>query len=615
MSENSTRTANTASEAERDLIASMEAEGDVARQLSRHAELLPIASFGETGRFMLGRLRAFAPLALGMLAATIIAALAGALGPYFMGRAVDVVTTGGTARALWTIAGLLVAAGAVQAIASALSHALISGLGQRILAGMREDVIDRALDLPTQTMERAGIGDALSRVADDVDVTAKAVNNIVPWLITVIFQITVTLIALVVISPWLLILVVAIVPFYVLALRFYLPRTNRIYRVERIAKGARAQGLLAAINGAPTVHAYGIEERETRHVGSLSAAAYALVLRIFRLVVQVVWITMIPEALALILVLLIGYATVQAGLMPVGLVASACIYIVTLFWPLQSLIFSLDDVQSAAASLTRMVGVITSIDPAQSPGSEIPQDGSIRLEGVSHAYSENGRIVLAPIDLTIVEGETVALVGASGAGKSTLASIMAGTLTPRWGRVLHGGADLAHADLEAVRAHASIVSQEVHVFHGTLREDLSLAIDGASDAELWSALSRVGAEDWARLLPKGLDTEVGEKGAKLTAEQGQQLALARIVLQDPAILIMDEATADEGSSGARVLERAALEVARGRTTVIVAHRLSQAKEADRILVMDDGAVVESGSHDDLVALGGRYAELWSAWSR
>ena len=159
------------------------------------------------------------------------------------------------------------------------------------------------------------------------------------------------------------------------------------------------------------------------------------------------------------------------------------------------------------------------------------------------------------------------------------------------------------------------MSQDVHVFHGTLREDLSLAIDEASDADLWRALARVGAKEWAKLLPKGLDTEVGEKGTKLSAEQGQQLALARIVLQDPAILIMDEATADEGSSGARVLERAALEVARGRTTVIVAHRLSQAREADRIFVMDDGKVVESGSHDELVALDGRYAELWSAWSR
>ena len=178
MSENATRTANSASEAERDLIASMEAEGDVARQLSRHAELLPIASFGETGRFVLGRLRDFTPLALGMLAATIMAALAGALGPYFMGRAVDVVTAGGTTQALWTIAGMIVAAGAVQALASALSRALISGLGQRLLAGMREDVIDRALDLPTQTMEQAGIGDALSRVADDVDVTAKALSLI-----------------------------------------------------------------------------------------------------------------------------------------------------------------------------------------------------------------------------------------------------------------------------------------------------------------------------------------------------------------------------------------------------------------------------------------------------
>src|SRR5699024_1226661 len=207
-------------------------------------------------------------------------------------------------------------------------------------------------------------------------------------------------------------------------------------------------------------------------------------------------------------------------------------------------------------------------------------------------------------DLDVAPGEVISLVGASGAGKSTLASILAGTLEPRHGRVLHGGADLARADLEAVRAHAAIVSQDVHVFRGTLREDLRLASAEASDAQLWEALRRVDAEVWAERLPAGLDTEVGEKGQRLTAEQSQQLALARIALRDPAVLVLDEATADEGSSGARVLERAALEVARGRTAVIVAHRLSQARLADRILVMADGHVVEQGSHDQLVARGG-----------
>ncbi|MGO1926859.1 MAG: ABC transporter ATP-binding protein, partial [Brachybacterium tyrofermentans] len=328
----------------------------------------------------------------------------------------------------------------------------------------------------------------------------------------------------------------------------------------------------------------------------------------------VVW----PENLSIALVLVLGYVMVHVGGAPIGLVTAAALYLISLLWPMMNLIFSLDDVQSAAASLTRMVGVIESIDLASSPGDEKPVDASIRLEGVSHAYGtdQDGeeRIVLRPIDLDIAPGEVVSLVGASGAGKSTLAAIIAGTLEPRHGRVLHGGADLTRADIEAGRAHSSIVSQDVHVFRGTLREDLRLANPTASDEELWAALVRVDATVWAERLPRGLDTEVGEKGERLTAEQSQQLALARIALQDPAVLVLDEATADEGSSGARVLERAALEVARGRTTIIVAHRLSQAMVADRILVMADGSVVEQGSHDELVGRGGVYARLWEAWA-
>ncbi len=608
-------THNVASASEIDLVASMEAEAEVSRQLQRHAELLPIASYPDTGKFLLRRLKAHTTQAIVMLVTTVAAAAALASLPWLIGMAVDAAASGKPQSELWKIAGLTVAAGIALAVLNAVSRWQISALGQKLLAEMREDVIDRALDLPAQKMERAGIGDALSRVADDVDVTAKAVNNIVPFLISIACQVLVTLVALVAISPWMLILVLAITPMYLWALRWYLPRTNRVYRVERIARGARAQGLLAAINGIPTVHAYGIEDREVRHVSSLSAAAYALVMRIIALVIRVVWIMNVPEAIAIALVMGIGFVTVQNGLLPVGLIASAVIYLVALFWPFMALVFSLDDVQSAAASLTRMVGVISSIDTATSGGAELPADGSLTVRGVSHAYSEDGRIAVHPIDLDIAEGETVALVGASGAGKSTLASILAGTLAPREGMVLHGGANLSKANVEAVRAHASIVSQDVHVFHGTLAQDLRLARPDASDAELWNALGAVGADDWVRLLPKQLETAVGEKGTRLTAEQGQQLALARIVLQDPAILVMDEATADEGSSGARTLERAALEVTRGRTTIIVAHRLSQAMHADRIMVMEGGHVVEAGTHSDLVQRGGVYAKLWSAWSK
>lgn len=588
------------------------------RQLAEHAQLLPIADARTSLRFIAARLREHWVSALTTLLITIGGAVAAAMLPRLIGAAVDVVVSGGPKDRVWMLGGQILGVGILQAVLMALGWAMISALGQRILAGMREDVIDRALDLPAQTMERTGIGDALSRVADDVDVAARAVNNLVPNLIQLGFLVLITLVGMAALSPWLLLMVVIIVPMYVLAATWYLRRTAPIYRRERIAMGARAQGLLSAIHGIPTVHAYGIERRETRHVAVLSETASVLNMRVMYLVSRLVMGLNVPENLALAMVLLLGFVMVQVGGAPVGLVTAAAIYLVTLFWPMMSVIFNLDEVQSALASLARMVGVITSIDPAASPGTERPADASIRLEQVSHSYTsdEEGveRIILQPLDLDIAPGETISLVGASGAGKSTLAAILAGTLEPRHGRVLHGGADLVRADLEAMRSHASIVSQDVHVFRGTLREDLTLAAAEATDQELREALARVDALTWVDRLSQGLDTQVGEKGARLTAEQSQQLALARIALRDPAVLILDEATADEGSSGARVLERAALDVARGRTTVIVAHRLSQARIADRILVMADGAVVEQGTHDELVAHGGDYARLWEAWS-
>ncbi|MGO1354284.1 MAG: ABC transporter ATP-binding protein [Brachybacterium tyrofermentans] len=596
----------------------LESDATARRQLDEHAQILPIASVGVSVRHLGGRLRRFWLMTTVTLLVVTAGAVAAAWMPRLIGTTVDLVQNDAGSDAIWRQGGLIMLAGVLQAAFSALGWALVSGLGQRVLAGMREDVIDRALDLPAQSMEVTGIGDALSRVADDVDVTARAVNNVVPNLIQMGFYVAVTLVGMVSLSPWLLLLVVLVVPMYLISALWYLKRTAPIYRRERVAMGARAQGLLSAIHGIPTVHAYGIERRETRHVAVLSETAVVLGMRVMTLVTRLVKIVVWPENLSIALVLVLGYVMVHVGGAPIGLVTAAALYLISLLWPMMNLIFSLDDVQSAAASLTRMVGVIESIDLASSPGDEKPVDASIRLEGVSHAYGtdQDGeeRIVLRPIDLDIAPGEVVSLVGASGAGKSTLAAIIAGTLEPRHGRVLHGGADLTRADIEAGRAHSSIVSQDVHVFRGTLREDLRLANPTATDEELWAALVRVDATVWAERLPRGLDTEVGEKGERLTAEQSQQLALARIALQDPAVLVLDEATADEGSSGARVLERAALEVARGRTTIIVAHRLSQAMVADRILVMADGSVVEQGSHDELVGRGGVYARLWEAWA-
>src|SRR5699024_1078186 len=393
------------------------------RQLAEHAQLLPIADARTSLRFMAARLREHWVATLATLVITIGGAVAAAILPRLIGSAVDMVAAGGPTQRIWTLGGQILAVGAVQAVLMALGWSMVSALGQRILAGMREDVIDRALDLPAQAMETTGIGDALSRVADDVDVTARAVNNLVPNLIQLGFLVLITLAGMATLSPWLLLMVVVIVPMYVLAAVWYLRRTGPLYRRERIAMGARAQGLLSAIHGIPTVHAYGIERRETRHVAVLSETASVLGMRVMYLVGRLVALISIPENLALLLVLVLGFVMVHVAGAPIGLVTAAGIYLISLFWPMMSVIFNLDEVQSAVASVSRMVGVISAIDPAASPGPERPRDASIRLEGVSHAYGhrEDGseRTVLRPIDLEIAPGEVVSLVGASGAGKST----------------------------------------------------------------------------------------------------------------------------------------------------------------------------------------------------
>jgi ATP-binding cassette subfamily C protein len=253
---------------------------------------------------------------------------------------------------------------------------------------------------------------------------------------------------------------------------------------------------------------------------------------------------------------------------------------------------------------------VARLPEAGTPRADGRRAGGVAIAGVGHEHVP-GRAVLQDVTLDVAPGERLAVVGPSGAGKTTLARIVAGVLAPTRGDVALGGVPAAAAERGKDMA---LITQEVHVFAGPLADDLRLAAPEATDQDLHEALRRVGADGWVAALPDGLATVVGDGGHALTALQAQQLALARLLLRGAPVVVLDEATAEAGSAGARVLERAADAVLDGRTALVVAHRLTQARSADRIVVLDAGRVVEVGDHDALLAAGGRYAALWSAWS-
>jgi len=279
--------------------------------------------------------------------------------------------------------------------------------------------------------------------------------------------------------------------------------------------------------------------------------------------------------------------------------------------PLDRIVSWLDELQIGQTSLARLVGVSVVKDDRPSEGPQ-PTNETITMEDVHYAYRA-GHDVLRGVSLTIRPGERLAIVGPSGAGKSTIGRLLAGIDAPRSGSVRVGEVELAQMPMADLRRHVALVTQEHHIFIGTVRENLALARPNASDDEITAALQAVDALEWVALLPDGLLTELGSTGTPITPAQAQQLALARLVLGDPHTLVLDEATALLDPRAARHLEHSLHAVLEGRTVIAIAHRLHTAHDADRVCVVVDGEVVELGTHDELVAMNGEYAALWRSW--
>jgi ATP-binding cassette subfamily C protein len=575
--------------------------------------LLPTATPAQTRRTVWELMRPQRLRAAATIAVLFVGTAAGLAVPPVLGHIVDIVADDRPAADLTAPAVALLALALAQGVLTGLGTALVARVGEPVLAQLRERVVRRALWLPLGQVERAGSGDLLARVGDDVAATAQAVRNALPPFAISALTVGLTVVGLAALDWRLALAGLCAAPIQVWTLRWYLQRAAPLYAAERAAGSGRAQQLLDSIGGASTVRAFGLGVPHTARIAARSGAAMDLTLSAVRLQTRFYGRLNVAELVGTSAILLAGFLLVRDGAATVGEATAAALYFIRLFDPLNMLLGLIDDVQSATASLARLVVVAQLPEPVEPAAPGRPRDASVRVAAASFGY-EPGHEVLHGVDLELAPGERVALVGVSGAGKTTLAKLIAGIHDASSGEVALGGVPIAQLGPRATRHAVGLITQEVHVFAGALADDLRLARPHASDDELAAALDRVGALGWARALPDGLDTVIGRGGHRLGAAQSQQLALARLVLADPPIAVLDEATAEAGSAGARMLEQAATRALEGRTALVVAHRLTQAIEADWIVVLDGGRMRESGTHDALVAGGGAYAGLWAAWT-
>ncbi|NBT90043.1 MAG: ABC transporter ATP-binding protein [Verrucomicrobia bacterium] len=568
-----------------------------------------------------GYLRKYPGFAVGTLAAALLSTLLGLVYPRLTGYLIDEVIAKGLGDQLPWLIALLALVFLGRDGLNALRILLNNFFEQRVILDLRRDLYAAFQRLPVSWYDHRSSGDLLTRVSEDVmNMERMLIDGIEQGLVALI-QIVGVGIILFRLDPHLAAWSLAPIPFLAAGALWYTTTAHPRYRIQRKASSALNSLLMDHLQGIRQIKTYGWLREGAERFEHAAEAVRAASLKIMR-----AWALYNP-AMALVaaggscLVLWFGGRAVLEGRMAIGELVAFLLYVGMFYEPVTRLHSLNQLIQAGRAAGERVFAILDAeAEPGHSPALPRkplpPRQGSareVRFQNIQFSY-RSGREVLHGINLTVPRGSSLALVGPTGAGKTTLASLVARFHDPSSGDVLLDGISLRDISLEEVRREVGVVTQEPFLFQASVRENLELGHPGATDAEIESTLKAACAWDFVQALPDGWNSKVGERGVRLSAGERQRLSIARALLKDPPVLILDEATASVDTATEKEIQLALEHLLAGRTSLIIAHRLSTVRKADAIAVVDQGRIAELGNHEALLRSGGLYAKLWSIQS-